>query len=160
MRRTGLKFIGMATAVAVLLAAGAAYAQSAPAPGTTDAAPAADTTKAKAKPKVKPKTEAAADTKKTDKMAAKPKAKKLPMVSVIVTNGRSVGLVELTATMSGGTADSVTAAKKLAAGKKATVKLAHDKDCMFDLHGVFDDGQMTDVSGVDLCKDKTINLTD
>ena len=49
---------------------------------------------------------------------------------------------------------------ELAPGKKIVVHLTHDKDCLFDLHGDYEDGSTTDAVGVALCKDKTINLTE
>ena len=36
--------------------------------------------------------------------------------------------------------------------------LATDKDCVFDLHGAYADGSKTESTGVDLCKDKNVNL--
>ena len=126
------------------LAAGAAWAQTAPA--TPDAAPPAGDEAAKPKPKPK---------------AAKPKPKtaKLPSVAVVVTNSRKVGLTELDAAPSG-TGDSVKILGALAAGKKVVIHVAHDKPCLFDLHGVFDDLTTTDESSINLCADKTINLVE
>jgi len=40
------------------------------------------------------------------------------------------------------------------------VHLTHDKACLFDLHGDYADGTTTEAAGIDLCKDKTLNLTD
>ena len=56
--------------------------------------------------------------------------------------------------------DSKKIAGPLAAGKKTVAHLAHDKACLFDLHAVFEDGAVTDAQGVELCKDKKINLTE
>jgi len=124
------------------LAVGVAHAQTDATPSADDAAQAAK----KATPK--PKT------------AKKPKASKLPSIAVVVNNGRFVGLVELTATLSGSGADPVKIAGPLAAGKKTIAHLGHDKACLFDLHGSFADGAETDTAGVELCKDKKIDLTD
>ena len=123
-----------------LLAAGAGFAQTVPLPAadSAGAAPAAP-----------------------DKAAAKPKPKKPAeaTIAVEVTNSRVVGLTSLVAAISG-TPDSKKIAGPLAPGKKATVHLAHDKACLFDLHAVFEDGAVTDAQGVELCKDKKINLTE
>jgi len=147
MRRTSSLWIGMASAATILIAAAAAYGQDQPTPtaGATD--------QAQPKPKATHKPKAA-------KPAGEAKAKKLPFVAVTVTNNRSVSLVELTASFSGKTSDSVSVAKDLPGGKKTVAHLAHDKDCLFDLHGVFDDGQTSDAVAVDLCKDKAINLNE
>ena len=126
-----------------LLAAGAGFAQTTPLPAadSAGAVPAADSTAAKPKPKPKPKKPAEAP------------------IAVEVTNSRVVGLTALVGAISG-TPDSKKIAGPLAPGKKATVRLAHDKACLFDLHAVFEDGAVTDAQGVELCKDKKINLTE
>jgi hypothetical protein len=115
---------------------GAAMAQ-------TDAAPAAPAAAAPAAP--------AAD--------QKPKPKPKPMINLVVTNNRSTGLVELSASPAGGP-ESKKILTKLAAGKKATVRLPKDKGCVYDLHGSYEDGTSTDISSVDLCKDGKINLVE
>ena len=104
-------------------------------------APAADSTAAKPKPKPKPKKPAEAT------------------IAVEVINSRAVGLTSLVGAISG-TPDSKKIAGPLAAGKKTIAHLAHDKACLFDLHAVFEDGAVTDAQGVELCKDKKINLTE
>jgi len=126
-----------------LLAAGAGFAQTSPLPAadSAGAAPAADSTAAKPKPKPKPKKPAEAT------------------IAVEVINSREVGLTSLVAAISG-TPDSKKIAGPLAAGKKTVAHLAHDKACLFDLHAVFEDGAVTDEQGVELCKDKKINLTE
>ena len=128
-----------------LLAAGAGFAQTTPLPAADSAgavpAPAADSTAAKPKPKPKPKKPAEAT------------------IAVEVTNSRAVGLTSLVGAISG-TPDSKKIAGPLAAGKKTIAHLAHDKACLFDLHAVFEDGAVTDAQGVELCKDKKINLTE
>jgi len=128
-----------------LLAAGAGFAQTMPLPAADSAgavpAPAADSTAAK--PKLKPK----------------PKKPAEATIAVEVTNSRAVGLTSLVGAISG-TPDSKKIAGPLAAGKKTIAHLAHDKACLFDLHAVFEDGAVTDAQGVELCKDKKINLTE
>ena len=39
-------------------------------------------------------------------------------------------------------------------------KLPQGSDCHVDLRGTFADGQSMDASGVDVCAEKTLNLTD
>ena len=126
-----------------LLAAGAGFAQTTPLPAadSAGAVPAADSTAAKPKPKPKPKKPAEAT------------------IAVEVTNSRAVGLTSLVGAISG-TPDSKKIAGPLATGKKTIAHLAHDKACLFDLHAVFEDGAVTDAQGVELCKDKKINLTE
>ena len=126
-----------------LLAAGAGFAQTTPLPAadSAGAVPAADSTAAKPKPKPKPKKPAEAT------------------IAVEVTNSRAVGLTSLVGAISG-TPDSKKIAGPLDAGKKTVAHLAHDKACLFDLHAVFEDGAVTDAQGVELCKDKKINLTE
>ena len=128
-----------------LLAAGASFAQNAPLPAADSAgavpAPAADAPAAKPKPKPKPKKPVEAT------------------IAVEVINSRAVGLTALVGAISG-TPDSKKIAGPLAPGKKTTAHLAHDKACLFDLHAVFEDGAVTDAQGVELCKDKKINLTE
>ena len=98
-----------------------------------------------------------------DAAAAKPH-KMAPKASaavavVTVTNKRAVALTALDATPSGGV-EAVTILKSLAPGKKATAKVKHGKDCVFDLHGAYEDGSSTDMPGVDLCKEKSFNLVE
>jgi hypothetical protein len=132
--RISWAFLGLLAGA--LLATSAATAQTAaPAGDATGAAPAA--APAKAKPK-------------------KPAEAK---VDVVVTNKRSVGLTELLAAPAGG-AESKKIAGPLAPGKKVVVHLSHDKACRFDLHGAYDDGTNTDVTNVELCKDKKIDLVE
>jgi hypothetical protein len=47
----------------------------------------------------------------------------------------------------------------LKAGQKASAKVPQGKNCRVDLHGKFADGQSMDASNVDVCADKTVNLT-
>jgi hypothetical protein len=128
-----------------LLAAGAGFAQTMPLPAADSAgatpAPAAEPTAAKPKPKPKAKKPAEAT------------------IAVEVINSRKVGLTSLVGAISG-TPDSKKIAGPLAPGKKMIAHLAHDKACLFDLHAVFEDGAVTDAQGVELCKDKQINLTE
>jgi hypothetical protein len=80
-------------------------------------------------------------------------------VTVMVTNARKADLVQLQATESG----SVGWKKVLGAlksGNHAPAQLPHPFNCRVDLHGTFSDGQSMDASDVDVCAQKTLNLTD
>ncbi len=90
---------------------------------------------------------------------AKPKAARKAVVVITVSNKRAVALTELDATPAGGV-ESAKILGNLAPGKKASAKVEHDKDCTFDLHGIYEDGATTDMPGIDLCKDKTVNLVE
>jgi len=80
-------------------------------------------------------------------------------VAVTVTNSRKTDLVELQAAESGSPSwKKVLGALK--AGKHATAVLPRTFDCRFDLHGTFANGQSMDAEGVDVCTQKTLNLTD
>jgi hypothetical protein len=146
-----MKRLNWTTAVAgafcVLVATSAARAQTAePAPAAPAAeAPAADAPAAAA-PAVK-------------KMKAKPKASAPSAASVIVINSRTAGLVELQAAASG--SDKMKkVAGPLKTGQKVAARIPRGKDCLVDLKGTFDDGQSMDATGVDVCAQKTLNLTD
>lgn len=88
---------------------------------------------------------------------AKPQKKATASVVVVVTNSRDVALTELDATPSGEFLPKKIVSN-LAPGKKTSVTVATDKDCVFDLHGDYADGSSTDSTSVDLCKDKNVNL--
>jgi hypothetical protein len=89
--------------------------------------------------------------------AAKPHKNAAASVLVMVTNSRDVALTELDATPTG-TYIPKAIARNIAPGKKASVSVATDKECVFDLHGIYADGTNTDSTSVDLCKDKNVNL--
>ena len=93
--------------------------------------------------------------------APKPKAKAntAGAVTVTVTNSRKADLVELQAAESG-SADWKEVLGPLKSGKQASAQLPQASDCRFDLRGTFDDGQSMDASGINVCADKTLNLTD
>jgi hypothetical protein len=80
-------------------------------------------------------------------------------VTVVVTNSRKADLVQLQATESG-----LVGWKKvlgaLKSGTHAPAQLPHPFNCRVDLHGTFSDGQSMDASDVDVCAQKTLNLTD
>ena len=93
---------------------------------------------------------------------AKPKPKTsagAPTVTVMVTNSRKADLVQLQAAESGSPNwTKVLGAVK--AGKQASARVPQGNNCHVDLHGTFADGQSMDASDVDVCAQKTLNLTD
>lgn len=111
------------------------------------ASPAGAQTATPAKPAAKARSAA--------KVAKKPSAS----VTVEVTNSRGVALTELDATPSGLYFPKAIV-KNLAPGKKTTANVATDKDCVYDLHGIFADDSTTDSTSVDICKDNKVNLTE
>ena len=80
-------------------------------------------------------------------------------VTVMVTNSRKADLVQLQATESG-----LVSWKRvlgaLKSGSHAPAQLPHPFNCRVDLHGTFSDGQSMDASDVNVCEQKTLNLTD
>jgi hypothetical protein len=91
---------------------------------------------------------------------AKPKASTgAPTVTVVVTNSRKADLVQLQAAESG-SVNWMKVLGALKAGKHASAKLPQPFNCRVDLHGSFADGQSMEASGVDVCAQKTLNLTD
>jgi len=95
----------------------------------------------------------------TAQAAPKSKPKANPAVTVTVTNSRKADLVQLEAAKSG-SADWKKVVGPVKSGKQALAKLPQASGCRFDLRGTFDDGESMDASGVDVCADKTLNLTD
>jgi hypothetical protein len=95
----------------------------------------------------------------TAQAAAKPKPKADPAVTVTVVNSRKADLVQLEAAASG-SADWKKVVGLVKSGKQASAKLPQASGCRFDLRGTFDDGESMDASGVNVCADKTLNLTD
>jgi hypothetical protein len=94
--------------------------------------------------------------------AAKPKPKTPeggPTVTVMVTNSRKTDLVELKAAESG-SASWKRVLGALKTGAHASAQLPKTFNCRFDLHGTFADGQSMEASDVDVCAQKTLNLTD
>jgi hypothetical protein len=90
----------------------------------------------------------------------KPKASgSASTLTVVVTNSRKADLVQLQATESG-----LVGWKKvlgaLKSGSHAPVQVPHPFNCRVDLHGTFSDGQSMDATDVNVCDQKTLNLTD
>jgi hypothetical protein len=133
----------VASVVGAALMTGAAAAQ------TATPAPAANAPTAYAPPPVAP----------IGKPHKKPNKKVTPSVVVVVTNSRAVALTELDATPSGGTLPKAIVSN-LAPGKKLSVSVSTDKSCLFALHGTYADGSSADLTSVDLCKDKNVNLVE
>ena len=91
---------------------------------------------------------------------SKPRAPEgAPTVTMTVTNSRKTDLVELQAAESG-SPNWKRVLGALKAGKQAPAKLPQPFNCRVDLHGTFADGQSMEASGVDVCAQKTLNLTD
>jgi hypothetical protein len=80
-------------------------------------------------------------------------------VAVTVTNSRRADLVQLQAAESGSVAWKKVLGP-LKAGSHATAVLPRQFDCRVDLHGTFADGQSMDASDVEVCAEKTLNLTE
>ena len=83
----------------------------------------------------------------------------MPTVTVTVTNSRKADLVQLQAAESG-SASWKKVLGPLKAGKQASAQLPRTFNCRMDLHGTFADGQTMDASDVDVCAQKTLNLTE
>ena len=142
-----------AAAFAAALTFGAAHAQTTPAdplaPGA--GAQSAQTDKAggdeTAEPAAKP----------AKKLKARPR--EAATIAVTVHNERSVGLVQLTVGPAG-EPNPKKVVGALAFGRKTVIHLKRTKDCLYDIRGHFADDADTEQLGVELCKDKEINLTD
>ena len=92
--------------------------------------------------------------------AAKPKTPGVAStVTVMVTNSRKADLVQLQAAESG-SPNWKKALGALKSGNHASAELPRPFNCRVDLHGTFSDGQSMDASDVDVCAQKTLNLTD
>ena len=130
--RRGTLAAALAAALCGVIAAPAQAQNAEPAPAA--AAPA----------KPKPKTPAGAPT---------------VTVTVTVTNSRKADLVQLQAAESG-SANWKKVLGAVKAGKQASAQVPHGFNCRVDLHGTFADGQSMDASDVDVCAQKTLNLTD
>jgi hypothetical protein len=90
---------------------------------------------------------------------AKAPKKATSSAMVVIANSRAVALTELDATPAGRFLPKVLL-RNLAPGKKASVSVATDEDCVFNLHGAYADQSSTELPNVDLCKDKNVNLVD
>ena len=80
------------------------------------------------------------------------------IVTVTVTNWRDADLLELEAAESG-SANWRKVLGTLKGGQYTSAKIPQGKNCHVDLRGKYADGKSADVSNVDICADKTVNLT-
>ena len=87
----------------------------------------------------------------------KPKAPVGGIVTVKVTNWREADLVELQMAESG-SANWKKVLGALKAGHWTWVKVPQGKNCHVDLRGKYANGESADVSNVDICTDKTVDL--
>jgi hypothetical protein len=78
-------------------------------------------------------------------------------VTVRVTNWRDADLVELQVVESG-SASWKKVLGALKAGQWMWAKVPQGKNCHLDLRGKYADGKSADVSNIDICADKTIDL--
>jgi hypothetical protein len=92
------------------------------------------------------------------KSKPKPKTPAGGTVTVKVINWREADLVELQAAESGA-ANWKKVLGALKAGQWTSAKLPQGKNCHMDLRGKYADGKSAEVSNVDICADKTVNLT-
>lgn len=84
-----------------------------------------------------------------------------PPAQVKITNARTVPLDSLEITTSGEQPRLVAKlAKPLAPGKSIALKLNKPAGCSYYLLGKFSDEVESDNDGVDLCKEKSVRLTD
>jgi len=89
---------------------------------------------------------------------AKKKSPKAPS-QITLTNARSAALTGLSLTDDAGKqVGSLKAA--VAAGKKTTISLAKGTPCEINVAASFDDEGYVEASQVNICKDKSIRLTD
>jgi hypothetical protein len=90
-------------------------------------------------------------------MKSKPKTPAAGTVTVKVTNWREADLVELQA-VERGSANWKRVLGVLKAGQWTWAQVPQGKNCHVDLRGRYADGKSADVSNVDVCADKTVDL--
>ena len=90
-------------------------------------------------------------------MKSKPKTPAGGTVTMKVTNWREADLVELQVVESG-SANWRKVLGALKAGQWTWAKVPYGKNCHVDLRGKYVDGKSEDVSNVDICTDKTVDL--
>ena len=90
-------------------------------------------------------------------MKSKPKTPAGGTVMVKVTNWREADLVELQAVGSG-SVNWKKALGALKAGQWTWAKVPQGKNCRVDLRGKYADGKSADMSNIDICADKTVDL--
>jgi hypothetical protein len=90
-------------------------------------------------------------------MKSKPKTPAEGTVTVKVTNWREADLVELQVVESG-SANWKKVLGPLRAGQWTWARVPQGKNCHVDLRGKYADGKSADVSNVDICPDKIVDL--
>ena len=90
-------------------------------------------------------------------MKSKPKASPGGIATVKVTNWRQADLVELQMAESG-SANWKKVLGALKAGQWTWAKVPQGKSCHVDLRGKYANGESADVSNLDICADKTVDL--
>ena len=90
-------------------------------------------------------------------MKSKPKTPAGGTVTVKVSNWREADLVELQVAETG-SANWKKVLGALKAGQWTWAKVPQGKNCHVDLRGKYADGKWADVSNVDVCADKTVDL--
>ena len=90
-------------------------------------------------------------------MKSKPKTPSGGTITVKVTNWRNADLVELQVAESG-SANWKKVLGALKAGQWTWAKVPQGKNCHVDLRGKYADGHLADVSNVDICADKAVDL--
>ena len=90
-------------------------------------------------------------------MKSKPKTPAGGTVTVKVSNWREADLVELQVAETG-SANWKKVLGALKAGQWTWAKVPQGKNCHVDLRGEYADGKWADVSNVDVCADKTVDL--
>ena len=88
---------------------------------------------------------------------SKPNPPAAGTVTVKVTNWREADLVELQVVESG-SANWKKALGALKAGQWTWAKLPQGKNCHVNLRGKYADGKSADMSNIDICADKTVDL--
>ncbi|RDJ22846.1 hypothetical protein DWF00_05615 [Bosea caraganae] len=84
-----------------------------------------------------------------------------PPAQVKITNARTVPLTALEITTSGEQPRLVAKlAKPLAPGKSVALKLNKPAGCSYYVLGTFSDEVQSDNDGIDLCREKTLRLTE
>ena len=91
------------------------------------------------------------------KSKPKPKTPAGGTVTVKVTNWREADLVELQVVESG-SANWKKVLGALKAGQWTWAKVPQGKNCHVDLRGKYADGKSADVSNINICADKTVDL--
>ena len=91
------------------------------------------------------------------KSKPKPQTPAADTVMVKVTNWREADLVELQVVESG-SANWKKVLGALKAGQWTWAKIPQGKNCQLDLRGKYADGKSADVSHIDICADKTVDL--